>query len=286
MTELPNHTPPIPTFRERCRNAVGWFGAILLDAIRETGGVGLLLFDTAYWTVVSPLQGKFPRANFGKQLIEEGVKSILIVFVLSFVVGLIIAMQTSYQLQLLGMVSYMPPLVAIVTVRELGPLIAAIIISGRVGAAIAAELGTMVVAEEIDAMRSMALNPIRFLVVPRVLALLIMLVCLSMLANFASIFGAFVWGLKFNITWSSFQYLAFQMMMKDWDILQGLIKSAFFALLISGIGCYKGLRVSGGAEGVGAATTDTVVHSIFAIIIVDGLFTLIFVFFFPNLGNL
>jgi len=155
-------------------------------------------------------------------------------------------------------------------------LIASIILSGRVGASIAAELGTMVVAEEIDALRSMALHPVRFLVVPRVLALFIMLPCLAMLANVASITGAYLFGATtLNMSFPMFRRMSFEYM-NDTDVWTGLLKAAIFSFLITGISCYNGLTVTGGAEGVGRATTRSVVFSIFAIIIADGIFTAIF----------
>ncbi len=257
--------------------AVAALGGGALGVLRLMGGVGMLLVDTFFWTFVAPFSGRFPdRKSIGKQLMEEGIGSIPIVALLSFTVGLILAMQTSYNLEKLGAATYFPALVAVATVRELGPLISSIILSGRVGASIAAELGTMVVAEEIDALRSMSLHPVRFLVVPRVVALFIMLPCLAMLSNVSSILGAFVFGTTtLDMTFSSFQGIAFEYM-TDTDVWTGLMKAACFSLLISGISCYNGLSVTGGAEGVGRATTQSVVYSIFAIIIADGLCTAIF----------
>ncbi len=127
--------------------AIAAIGGSTLSVIREIGGVGMLLSEAFVWTFVAPLAGKFPdRKNMSKQLIEEGINSIPIVSLLSFTVGMILAMQTAYNLEKLGAAAFFPTLVAVAMVRELGPLIASIIISGRVGAAIASELGTMVVA--------------------------------------------------------------------------------------------------------------------------------------------
>jgi len=256
---------------------VAIIGKKFLDIIKLIGGVGLLLSDTFFWGIIAPLSGKFPdRKSIEKQLIDEGVNSVPIVGLLSFTVGLILAMQTSFNLEKLGAATYFPALVAVATVRELGPLISSIIISGRVGASIAAELGTMVVAEEIDALRSMSLHPVRFLVFPRVIALFIMLPCLAMLANVASIAGAFVFGAStLDMSFASFKQMAFEYM-TDTDVWTGLLKAAVFSFLISGISCYNGLTVTGGAEGVGRATTRSVVFSIFAIIIADGIFTAVF----------
>lgn len=262
--------------------AITALGAGTLGILREIGGVGKLIRETFYWSVIKPLKGDYPdRQNFAQQLLREGVNSIPIVALLSFTVGLILAMQTSYNLERWGAANYFPALVSIATVRELGPLISSIIISGRVGASIAAELGTMVVAEEIDALRSMSLHPVKFLVVPRVVALFIMLPCLTMLSNISSIGGAFVFGsATLEMSFATFTQMSFEYMARK-DIWSGLLKAAVFSFLISGISCYKGLTVTGGAEGVGRATTESVVHSIFAIILVDGLFTAIFYFIFP-----
>lgn len=263
-------------------NVIGLIGRGTIGVFRELGGVALLLADAAYWIVVAPFRGIFlDRESIGKQLADEGVHSIPIVSLLSFTVGLILGMQTAYNLDKLGAASFMPSLVAIAMVRELGPLITSIIISGRVGASIAAEIGTMVVAEEIDALRSMALNSTRFLVVPRVFALVLMLPCLTLLADTAGIFGAFVFSsTSLEMSATQFKRLCFEFMIFR-DIWSGLLKSAVFALVIGGVACYKGLSVTGGAEGVGRATTQTVVHSIFAIILVDGLFTAIFYYMLP-----
>ena len=257
-------------------------GAATLDAMREIGGVGMLLIVTFVSTFIAPFKGQFLDRKFiGRQFIETGINSIPIVGLLSFTVGLILAMQTAYNLQKLGVTAFFPTLVSIAMVRGLGPLIASIILSGRVGAAIAAEIGTMVVAEEIDALRSSALHPTRFLVAPRVIAMAIMVPCLAMLANVAGIFGAFVFGsAALEMSPEVFKHAAFEFMTIK-DVWTGLLKSFVFSFIITGISCYKGLTVKGGAEGVGQATTQSVVHSIFAIIIVDGIFTGIFYFLYP-----
>ena len=267
---------------KRLIEVIGSVGQSSFDIVREAGGVGMLLIDSAYWTFVAPFKGVYPdRAEVSKRLIDQGIASIPIVALLTGTVGLILGMNTAYYLEKLGAANLMPLLITFAMVRELGPLIASIIISGRVGAAIAAEIGTMVVAEEIDALRTMALNPTRFLVVPRIIALIIMLPCLGLLGTAAGIFGAFAYStFKLNMAASEFQRLAFASLVPE-DVWSGILKTVVFAVLITGIACYKGLNVRGGAEGVGQATTQTVVHSIFAIILADGLFTVIFTVFFP-----
>lgn len=237
--------------------------------------------DTLKWTFVKPLKGHKLRFH---SAVEQGVRigwnSIPIVAVIAFFVGLILAMQAAYQLKPFGATIYVANLVAVAQTRSLGPIITAIVIAGRSGSAIAAEIGTMKVAEELDALRTMGLNPIGFLVVPRFLAMLIMLPALVLLADLVGIFGAYVFSVgALDITGVRFiNQTAQALLMKD--VLTGLIKSVFFGMIIVGIGCYEGFIVEGGAEGVGRSTTNSVVASIFLIIFADVIFTALFLFVF------
>jgi len=166
--------------------------------------------------------------------------------------------------------------VAVSLTRELGPLLTAIIIAGRFGSAIAAEIGTMKVGEEIDALKTMGLNPIHFLVVPRFLALFIMLPALTLISDFVGIFGAYIFSIG-PLDISSIRFInqtIEALVMKD--LITGLIKTGVFAVIISFIGCYEGFIVEGGAEGVGKSTTNSVVASIFLIITADVVFTALF----------
>ncbi|MCB0286760.1 MAG: ABC transporter permease, partial [Calditrichaeota bacterium] len=167
-------------------------------------------------------------------------------------------------------------LTAVSIIRELAPLLTSIIITGRSGSAITAEIGTMKVSEEIDALETMGLNPVKFLVVPRVLAMLIMVPCLTIIADIVGIFGGYLISML-TLDLTSVRYIdqtIIALTLKD--LFSGLIKSAFFALIIAGIGCYQGLIVKGGAEGVGKSTTQSVVVSIFLIIVADVFFTVLF----------
>jgi phospholipid/cholesterol/gamma-HCH transport system permease protein len=209
-------------------------------------------------------------------MVRIGVNSVPIVGVITFFVGLIIAMQAAYQLKRFGATIYVADLVGVSMTRELGPLITAIIIAGRSGSAIAAELGTMKVGEELDALKTMALNPVGFLVVPRTLAMIIVLPCLTVLADFLGIAGGFVLAIT-NLKLSFVAYFnqtATAILLKDF--ITGLVKSFFFAIIIAQIGAYEGFSVQGGAEGVGKSTTASVVVSIFMIIVADLLFTSLF----------
>jgi len=226
---------------------------------------------------VAPFRGITIRwgATF-VQMVRVGVESVPIVTVIAFCVGLIIAMQAAYQLERFGASIYVADLVGVSMCRELGPLITAIIVSGRSGSAIAAEIGTMKVSEEIDALQTMALNPIGFLVVPRMLAMMIVVPCLTVLADFVGIAGGFVLAvtnLKLAFV-AYFNQTAEALLAKDF--ITGLIKSFFFAIIIAQVGAYQGFNVQGGAEGVGKSTTSSVVISIFLVIFADLLFTMLF----------
>jgi phospholipid/cholesterol/gamma-HCH transport system permease protein len=229
------------------------------------------------WTFVAPFKGK--RLRWGAtfvQMVRIGVESVPIVSVISFCVGLIIAMQAADQLAQFGATIYVADLVSVTMCRELGPLITAIIVAGRSGSAIAAEIGTMKVSEEIDALQTMALNPIGFLVVPRMLAMMIVVPCLTTISDFVGIAGGFVLALtNLKLTFVAyFNETAGALYAKDF--ITGLIKSFFFAIIISQVGAYQGFNVSGGAEGVGKSTTTAVVVSIFLVIFADLLFTMLF----------
>ncbi len=230
-----------------------------------------------YWIFIAPFKGKKIRWRLTfVQMVRIGVDAVPIVSIITFSVGLIIAMQAAYQLERFGASIYVADLVGVSITRELGPLITAIIIAGRSGSAIAAEIGTMKVAEEIDALKTMALNPIGFLVVPRTLAMIVVVPCLTVLADFLGIAGGFslaVVSLKLPFI-AYFNETATAILLKDF--LTGLVKSLVFAVIISQIGAYQGFGVSGGAEGVGKSTTASVVSSIFFIIFADLVFTMIF----------
>lgn len=252
-------------------------GRPAIHALVHLARLNDLGMKTLHWMVVAPLRGKKIRwRSVVEQSVRVGWESIPIVGVISFFVGLILAMQAAYQLKPFGATIYVANLVAVSLTRELGPLLTAIIITGRFGSAIAAEIGTMKVAEEIDALKTMGLNPIGFLVVPRVLALIVMLPALTLISDFLGILGAYT----FSVTALDINSIRFinqtidALVMKD--LITGLIKSGVFAIIISSIGCYEGFIVEGGAEGVGKSTTNSVVASIFLIILADVVFTALF----------
>jgi phospholipid/cholesterol/gamma-HCH transport system permease protein len=211
-----------------------------------------------------------------RQMVRIGVESLPIVFLIAGSVGMIVALQAATQLRRVGATIYVADLVGVSLTRELGPLMTAIILAGRSGSAIAAELGTMKVAEEVDALTAMGLDPVEFLALPRILAMGIMLPCLTVLADVVGMAGgvAVAW-ISLGIPAANYiQQTLNALLVKD--LVSGLIKSGVFAGIIAGVGCYEGFRVEGGAEGVGRRTTASVVVSIFLIIAADLVFTLTF----------
>jgi phospholipid/cholesterol/gamma-HCH transport system permease protein len=240
-----------------------------------------LLGQTMHWCVRGLFQPgvKLRRSAIAYQMVRVGVRSIGIVMLVQIFIGVILALQLAPTLQDYGQLERVADVVAIAIVRELGPLITAIVLSGFAGASIAAELGAMKESEEIKALRAHALNPFHFLVMPRFLATVIMLTGLAVIADVIGVFGGFLtsW-LVLGVPPATYIDLT-QSALALKDFLTGLFKAGVFGMLIALIACCEGLHVSGGAEGVGRATTATVVKSIVALIGVDALFTAVFYVF-------
>ena len=215
------------------------------------------------------------RRRLMEQLDHVGVNSILLVMLVGFFAGTIIAWQAAYQFR--GMISLdvLGGQVARVSVMEMGPVLTALVIAGRIGASMTAEIGTMVVTQQVDALRTLALDPVRYLVLPRVLALAIMMPVLTMFADVVSIVGAYlVSGYFLDITYQTFLD-SIQMFFEGRDLVGGLLKSCVFGLTIAFIGCYMGLSTSGGAKGVGRATITSFVLAAVFILVGDFLLWLI-----------
>ena len=254
-------------------------GRIILSTFTYAGNILKLLSETLYWIVIGPFKKKFPGLqSIFEQMVFTGVKSIIIVFFVGLFTGIVIAMQSAYQLSKLGATIYVAAMVSVSMARELGPVLTALVVAGRVGAAISAELGTMKVSEQIEALQTIALNPVRFLVVPRFLGLIIMLPCLTIFSDIMGIFGGFLVGV-YNLGLNPHRYIDVSFDFMVWkDIWTGIIKSVVFAITIAMIGCYMGLNTRGGAEGVGKSTTVSVVTSFILIILFDCVLTGIFYF--------
>jgi phospholipid/cholesterol/gamma-HCH transport system permease protein len=211
-----------------------------------------------------------------RQAVRVGVRSIPIVVLVQVFIGIILALNLAPTLELYGSLERVADVVAIAVFRELGPLISAVILSGFAGASIAAELGAMVEGEEIKALRAHALDPVRFLVVPRVVATTVMLVGLTVIADVVGVFGGFLTG-TLVLDLAPTTYLdQTRAALSLHDYYTGLFKGGVFGAIIAGLACYEGLNVTGGAEGVGRATTTTVVKSIVCLIGADCIFTAIF----------
>jgi phospholipid/cholesterol/gamma-HCH transport system permease protein len=233
-----------------------------------------LLSEIVYQGVVTPFKGVKPRGKiFVDQIGRLGAGSAPIVWLVALLVGLTTAFQSAYELRQFGANIYVADLVAISMLRELGPLMAAILVAGRSGAAITAEVGTMRVTEELDAMKLIGINPIQYLAVPRVYAVVITQAMLGVTSAVVGIVGGLIIAVYYlDLSVTSFVVEAVGSLTVD-DLLHNLSKSMVFGVIIVVVGVFFGLRVKGGAEGVGRATTHSVVASIFLIIVADCAFS-------------
>jgi phospholipid/cholesterol/gamma-HCH transport system permease protein len=239
----------------------------------------ILLGEACSICFIGPFRRKGPKLiHVTEQMHEIGVRSLGIVCLVVFFVGLVIAMQSSYELVKMGTEIYVGKVVGLTILRELGPLIATIVLGGRCGAAIAAEIGTMKVNEEVEALRIMGINPVRFLVAPRVLAFTVMAPLLSTIADYIGILGGYILATtQLHLTGSQYiDIMVNGLVVKDF--VSGIFKSVIFGLLVGSIACHFGYQTEGGAEAVGRSTTISVVTSIVMIILADALMTGIFMY--------
>lgn len=232
-----------------------------------------------YWLFVGPFRSYPPRASAAfHQMVRIGVQAVPMTALVSLSIGVTLAMQGANELARMGATAFIPDLVAISILRELGPLLVGVVVIGRSGSAVTAELGTMKVSEEIEALEVMSINPVRFLVIPRFLAMMVMLPALTVFGNYVGMAGG--WAIcHFSLDMETASYIrrliyASHLM----DFYSGMLKSVVFAWLIITISCVYGLGVKGGAEGVGRSTTSSVVMSILTMLIADSILTSIFFF--------
>ncbi len=231
------------------------------------------------WTAVTALPG---RPRYVKETVFQmdviGVGSIPIVILTGMFTGMVLALQTSVQLKVFGASMYVGKVVSASMVRELGPVLASLMVAGRVGSGIAAEIGSMVDTEQIDAMMVEGSDPIRKLVIPRLIACVVMLPLLTLIADAMGMIGGFLiatYQLKIDSTFywtSSFEILKYQ------DMATGLFKPAFFGFIIAMVGCYQGLKTHGGTVGVGRSTTESVVFASVLILSTDFFITKFFLY--------
>lgn len=269
--QLPKQKPsPEPGFFEK-------LGDSLIIRFSSFYNILLLASDIFYWSLVGILNAKSQRKGaviHQSQLL--GSNALPIVALLSFIIGFILSLQSAVQLRAFGAGIYLADLLAVTMVREMSPLITAIIVAGRSGSAIASEIGTMKVSEELDALKMMALNPIRYVVVPKFHAITLMMPLLVAFSIIMGEIGGAVIALGY-LDLSATTYITRSIdIITLKDLIVSFTKSTVFAWLIVIIGSHYGFQVKGGAEGVGKATTFAVVTSIFAIVIADSLFSLLY----------
>jgi phospholipid/cholesterol/gamma-HCH transport system permease protein len=246
-------------FKEELKALLDFFGSMFV------AGIALVRSPRAgHWKEVSPLCEK------------TGADAVPIVLLINFLVGFVMAFQAAAQLKMFGANIYVADLVGISLTRELAPLMTAIIVCGRSGAAFAAEIGSMKVNEELDALWTLGISPFGWLVIPRVVALVLVVPLLTLIADFIGIAGGLLVGIiNLDLTAQGY-FIETLTAVHGWDILTGLLKSVVFSIAIALIACQQGFAASGGAEGVGKRTTSSVVTSLFALVVIDALFTVIF----------
>ena len=271
--------PDTPSALSRIGSAKGLLvqAGDTLVAARETITDALsVLVEMLYWGTIGVLKKQdFRRGVLGEQMFQLGYKAFGIVGLLSFLIGIVLALQAAIQLKSFGAGVFLGPLIGITMVKEMGPLLTAVILAGRTGSATTAEIGTMGVSEELDALKTMGINPVQFVVVPKFWAISITMPVLSTLATVCGILGGFAVSLVYLELASSLYWGELSKALFFRDVMIGFVKSVAFSWLIIWIGAYYGFRVKGGAESVGRETTASVVACIFIIIIADALFSFV-----------
>lgn len=248
----------------------------ILSSLAYMGELFILCLRTLQFSFLPPFN--FHRIFL--QSLRVGPGTFFIASLIALFIGMIIALQMAYMMLALSAEIYIPKLVALAVTRELAPVLTALIVAGRIGAGITAEIGSMVVTEQVDALKAFAVNPIRYLVVPRFWALALMLPVLTVFADLIGIFGGFlICFFKLNISGFMYWQMVVEAVVAK-DIVTGLIKTIVFGMIIATVGCYEGFSCKGGATGVGKATTMSVVRSFILIIMFDCFFTFIFYFLF------
>jgi phospholipid/cholesterol/gamma-HCH transport system permease protein len=269
-------SPPSPPRRPGVLEVIGDTAFAALDEARDALALSI---DMVYWGLLAPFTGKGLRwRSLLDELFGIGVQAITIVVLMNLLMGLVIALMSAAQLRQFGAGIYVADLVGIAFARELAPMMTAIIIAARSGSAITAELATMVVQEEIDALKSMGFNPVQFLIVPKLWAALLAVPALTTLAMLAGVLGGLEMGVFF-LDLSPQAWIRETLAAVTVDhVLHGLFKSVVFGATIVLVGAHNGLRVQGGAQAVGQATTRAVVMDVVLLVILDMVFALLYQF--------
>lgn len=259
------------------RRPVEELGAGALRLWDAAGDLALLTSEAVYWSIAALWRGEgHRRGAVTAQALQIGVGAFPIVALISFLVGIVMVLQSADFLRKFGAAILVADGLVLAMMREMGPLMTAILLAGRSGAAIAAEVATMTVSEEMDALRTMGLNPIRFVVVPKMWGITFTMPLLSVMASVIGVFGGFVVAVaSLGLPPQAFFKEAVEAL-RGYDLFTGLAKGLVFAWLIVILATYFGMRVRGGAEGVGRATTSAVVATIFAVIVADAGLGLVF----------
>jgi phospholipid/cholesterol/gamma-HCH transport system permease protein len=241
------------------------WGAIVTDAICTLGNIMMFAGETWHWVIVR----RPPKGTLYPNFYQVGVLSLPVIALTGTFIGMVLAVQSYFQFRQLGLETRLGAVINMALVRELGPVLAATMLAGRVGSSMAAELGTMRVTEQIDALSSMGCNPIHYLVVPRFLACLLMIPILTIMGDFMGIVGGYFYSVivlgidKHHYWYNSEQFVG------TWDLFSGVVKSFFFGAAIAIISCHRGFNSGAGAEGVGKATIASFVYSFMMILVLD-----------------
>ncbi len=255
----------------RFSGALDRLGRAVLAGVEEMGKIILLFVSVLAWMFRPP----FKLRNIFKQMEFVGVKSIFVVVLTGTFTGMVMALQGYHGFRMFSAESLVGGTVALGMTRELGPVLTSLMVTARAGSAMAAELGTMRVTEQIDALYVMATNPVKHLIVPRVIAGVLMVPLLTVVSDFTGILGGYFVGVHILGINSGIFIKNITRLVELNDIYNGLVKAACFGLILSLIGCYKGFNTYGGAEGVGRATTEAVVLASISILISDYFLTAI-----------
>jgi len=255
-------------------SAAEQIGRAAVGFVTEVGYFLALAAESVYWVFVGPAKGQRVRLSaVFSQAMSVGIRALPILFVLSFAIGIMLAIQGIHTLKQFGAETQVVLGIALSVTREFAPLITAILMAGRTGSALAAQVGTMQVNQEVDALRVMGINPIRYLVAPVLVAMLVMTPCLTLFSALAALFGGAVFcNLELGLSFAAYVDQSALFLKAD-DLYQGLAKSLVFAVIITLVGVANGFSVSGGAEGVGRFTTRSVVLAISYIVVADMVFT-------------
>lgn len=251
------------------------FDQILINAISYVGGMFYLVRSFSYWFFWAPFRGKGIKVGLTLgQMSKIGYHAVPICVLIISLIGFSMAIASSGQLKRFGASIFLADIIGVAITQEMSPIITAIVVAGRSGSAIAAEIGTMMVTEEVVALKAMGLNPMKMIVVPRVLAMVLVLPCLTLLGDiFGCLAGALVAFWQLDVGFADFYRRLVLVLNRGDFVLLGIEKSIAFAFTISLVACYRGFEVSSGADAVGKATTSSVVDSIFLIIMINTIFT-------------